>query len=82
MGGAGDIFPRFIADACALAGRLDDAVGWLAVAVQQGFVNYPYLAKHNPHLASMREFPAFQDLLLDVRRRWETFDEALSSSGQ
>ena len=82
MGGAGDIFPRFIADACALAGRLDDAVGWLAVAVQQGFVNYPYLAKHNPHLASMREFPAFQDLLLDVRRRWETFDEALASSGQ
>lgn len=69
-----DVFPRLLAEAHALSGNNAGAVRWLAEAVRHGFINYPFLARHNPMFHDLRGDPDFQALLEDVRRRWEAFD--------
>lgn len=69
-----DIFPRLLAQANALAGCDDQAVMWLARAVDFGFINYPYLAQHDPILTRLRGTAAYDTLLEEVRQRWDAFD--------
>ena len=38
-----DVFPRLLAQACALAGLREPALRWLQRAVARGFINYPFL---------------------------------------
>ena len=66
----------FLAEAFALLRRTTDAVRWLRLTVACGFVNYPYLAERDPFLASVRGDAAFQDLMGEVRQRWEALSEA------
>lgn len=73
---SGDMFPRLLAQAYALAGDAPSAIEWMSLAVARGFINYPYLAEHDPLLASIRDEPDFQALLASVRERWESFDDA------
>jgi non-specific serine/threonine protein kinase len=73
-GDASDVFPRLLAQACAVAGDHDAALHWLDVAVQRGFINYPYLAEHDPLLAPIRDDARFRRLLGEVRTRWERFE--------
>ncbi len=69
-----DVFPRFIADAYALSGDSERALHWLAIAMDRGFINYPYLSKHNPLLASLHGNEDFDALLQRARKAWESFD--------
>lgn len=69
-----DVFPRFLAEGCAVAGMLDEAVTWLQRAVDRGFINHPFLAHHDPLLAPLRGHPRFAEILEQVRRRWEQFE--------
>ena len=71
---AADVFPRMLAQGYALAGMSAQAMDWLAIAVDRGFVNYPFLAHHDPYLESLRGLPQFQQLMSTVRDRWEAFD--------
>jgi hypothetical protein len=52
----------------------NDAIGCLKVAIDRGFINYPYLARHEPFFESFRTLPAFQELLDVVRERWQRFE--------
>ncbi len=61
----------FAAGAYALIGRPDDALRWVRFAVDRGFINYPFLARHAPLLEDLRGEPAFRQLLEEVRPRWE-----------
>ena len=70
---AADVFPRILAQGYAVAGMSDRALHWLAIAVDRGFINYPFLARHDPFFKGMRGEPRFQKLLETVRERWETF---------
>ena len=70
---AGDVFPRILAQGYAVAGMPDRALHWLAIAVDRGFINYPFLARHDPFLKGIRGEPRFQKLLETVRERWEKF---------
>jgi hypothetical protein len=63
-----------LAQGYALAGIPDDAVRCLAVAIDRGFINYPFLARYDPFFDSIRELPSFQWLLELVRDRWENFE--------
>jgi len=72
---ASDVFPRLLAHGFALLGDSDRALHWLEVAVQRGFINYPFLAKHDPSLAQLRKHPRWSELLGTVRQRWERFEE-------
>ncbi|HJR60424.1 MAG TPA: tetratricopeptide repeat protein [Vicinamibacterales bacterium] len=71
---ATDVFPRFVAQGYALAGMPTHALHWLAIAIDRGFINYPFLAEHDPFFASLRGEPAFEALLETVRDRWKKFE--------
>ncbi|HEX4685044.1 MAG TPA: tetratricopeptide repeat protein [Gemmatimonadaceae bacterium] len=68
-----DVLARMLAGGYAIVGAVDEAVTWLEVAVARGFINYPFLAMHDPLLEPARRTPAFERLMADVRRRWEAF---------
>ena len=71
---APDVFPRFLAQGFALAGMPERAMHWLEIAVARGFINHPFLARHDPALATLRREPRFVQLMDVVRDRWERFD--------
>jgi TolB-like protein len=71
---ATDVFPRFLAHGYALAGVPDLAIQWLTTAVDRGFINYPFLARHDPFFEELRGDPRFQRLMDTVRERWQTFE--------
>lgn len=72
---ATDVFPRLLAQGCALAGMVEPALDWWEVAVERGFINYPFLAYHDPFIHGLRSHPRFLRLIDNVRHRWERFDE-------
>lgn len=74
MASGTELFPRMLGQAYALAGVTDRAVHWLSIAVDRGFINYPFLADHDPCLESVREEPGFNELLHRVHERWEAFE--------
>lgn len=69
-----EMFARFLGQAFALGGRSDEAVRWLSVAVDRGFINYPFLARHDPILRRLDDHPGFRDLLHSVEKRWMEFE--------
>jgi non-specific serine/threonine protein kinase len=71
---AADVFPRMIAQGYALARMPEHALRWLALAVDRGFINYPFLAQHDPCFANLRGLPQFQQLMEIVRDRWTRFE--------
>jgi hypothetical protein len=60
-----------MAEGYALLGRSDDAMGWLGVAFDRGFIRYPYLAHHDRFLDGVRDDPRFVELMAEVKPRWE-----------
>lgn len=66
MGSFGDMLPRLAAQAFSLA-------------VERGFINFPFLSEHDPLLADMRREQRFARVLVDVERRWRRFPEAVAA---
>jgi hypothetical protein len=71
---ATDVFPRFLAEGFALAGARESAMQWLRIAIDRGFVNYPFLAHHDPTLKALHGDSASEALLQIARHRWEQFE--------
>ncbi len=70
-----DVFSRFLAQGYALVDMRAQAMRWLAVAVERGFINYPFLARHDPFFRDLRRDDSFRQLMKTVRVRWEGFEE-------
>ncbi len=62
-------------DGYALIGRPDDALQWLRTAIDQGFINYPYLTEHDPFLEAISGDPRFRQMMDEVKPRWEAVVE-------
>jgi hypothetical protein len=45
----------------------------MRTAIERGFINYPFLARHDPSFKRLRGDPKFKGLLAVVRDRWERF---------
>lgn len=71
---ATDVFARMLAQGYAVSGRPEEATRWLAVAVERGFINYPFMAQHDPFLAAIRGHGPFVRLMDTVRDRWRRFE--------
>jgi len=71
---ATDVFPRLLAQGFALAGMPEPAMRWLEIAIDRGFINYPFLARHDPFFETVRSHPRFKQLLDVVHDRWEKFE--------
>jgi TolB-like protein len=67
-------FSYFVAGIYALAGFEQEALDWLSNAVDRGFINYPFIAEHDPLLESVRGEPRFQETLAKAKHEWEHFD--------
>jgi tetratricopeptide (TPR) repeat protein len=51
----------------------DQAFYWIEQAVNQGFINYPFLNEYDPFLSGLRSEPRFKMLMQRVKREWEEF---------
>jgi non-specific serine/threonine protein kinase len=71
---ATDVFARILAHGYASIGVSERALHWLAIAVDRGFVNYPFLARHDPFFEKLRSHPRFESLVETARERWERFE--------
>jgi TolB-like protein len=67
-------FSYFVAGIHALAGLKQEALDWLSNAVDRGFINYPFIAEHDPLLESIRGEPRFRDIAARAKHEWEHFD--------
>lgn len=63
-----------LADCLALVGEIQPSLAWLENAVKLGFINFPFLSRHDPLLARLRGEERFQHLMERVRERWEQFE--------
>jgi TolB-like protein len=71
---AGDMnYAWVVAQGWALASQTQEALHWLELAVNHGFINYPLLRRLDPTLQSIRHDPDFASLLEKTRKRWEAF---------
>ena len=68
------MFARFLAEGYAIAGVPERAMHWLSIAVDRGFINYPFLARYDPCFETLRSDPRFRQLLEAVRERWLSFE--------
>jgi len=73
LAAATDMFPRFLAQAFALADQRAAALRWLQVAIERGFINYPFLARHDPCFKRLRRDVRFQRLLKGAEKRCKSF---------
>ena len=71
---ATDLFPRLLAQGYALAGMSERAMHWLEIAIDRGFINYPFLAQYDPFFEGYRAHPRFLQLAKTARDRWERFE--------
>lgn len=68
-----EVFARFLAQGFAAAGLRAPALAWLQTAIGRGFINYPFLAQHDPTFKGLQTDARFRELLAQVRARWERF---------
>ena len=60
-----------MAEGLALLDEKDEAFDWLEHAVGKGFINYPFLAQHDPFLTNLRKDKKFSKLMEKVKAEWE-----------
>ena len=58
-----------------MLGEVHKALEWLELASDNGVINYPLLAQHDPFLENIRGEEGFKRLMERVKHEWEQFDE-------
>ena len=64
-----------VAQAFALLDEKKEALDWLENAVHRGFINYPFISKHDSFLDNIRGEERFRKLMERVKKEWEEFEE-------
>ena len=65
-----ELLSREITHSLALAGETEEALDWLENTVRIGNVNYPFWARHNEWVDSLRGDRRFDAIMRDVEREW------------
>ena len=66
---------RWVAHGYLLLGRKEDALRFLRLAIDRGFLNYPSLTEHDAFLERLHDDPAFRQMMEEVKPRWEALVE-------
>ena len=69
-----EIFSWWLADCYAIVGDHAAALDCVERMIELGVINYPFLARHEPFLRSVRDEPRFLGLLERARKAWDAFD--------
>jgi serine/threonine protein kinase/Tfp pilus assembly protein PilF len=69
-----EMLSRELANFLALAGETQEALDHLENANRLGLTNYPFVAKRDRFLASLRLEPRFHSLMARMERQWEAFE--------
>lgn len=69
-----EMYARLASEAWAMAGNAERTAHWLAIAVDRGFANWPYLDRHSVFFAAVSDDPRFQAVAEEVQRRWSAFN--------
>jgi tetratricopeptide (TPR) repeat protein len=67
-------FAHILAGFLSLANLKRDALDWLEIAVNKGFINYPLLNNLDPFLRNIRGEERFKKLMERVKYEWENFE--------
>jgi len=67
-----------LADCLAAVGETDQALRWLANAIELGFVNHRFLSSRDPFLAPLRGNPRFEAPMDQARERQRALQAALA----
>jgi tetratricopeptide (TPR) repeat protein len=70
-------YPQSIADSYAIVGELDEALTWLRLAVQRGFINRRFLTEIDPFLEPLRPDPRFAEVMSEVDARNDSLRRTL-----
>jgi serine/threonine protein kinase len=65
---------RFLCEFYSLVDEKEEAIQWLKEDIRLGFMNYPYLAKHSPFVANLRNDQRFIQILEQIKHSWERFE--------
>jgi hypothetical protein len=71
---ASEVFARLIAQGYARGGLAAPALRWLRSAADRGFINHPFLIRHDPCFARLRHTTEFAALAGDIHERWRRFE--------
>ena len=66
-------FPFICSGMFALMNETKDALAWIQHSLDRGNINYPLFAR-DPLLESLRGDPRFEQLMVDLKPRWEAFE--------
>ncbi len=64
----------FMAECYALIDEKEKALEWLEIAVNCGYINYPFLNEFDPFFSNIHGEPRFQKLMERVKYEWEHFE--------
>ncbi len=67
-------YSTLVADGFAILKEKDQAYDWLENGINRGFINYPYLANHDPFLENLRGEERFEKLMTRTKEAWEHFE--------
>ncbi len=73
-GKSDDAASYWMAECYALIGQVDETLTWVANAARLGWINHPWLSKHDPLLENVRDDPRYQELMEQVKSEWEAID--------
>ncbi len=67
---------QWTADLYSLLGEKEKALECLEHAMGRGFINHPFLSKHDRLLDNLRGDELFEKLMDRMKKKWEAFDVA------
>jgi TolB-like protein len=65
--------PGFVAGGLAQVGETEEALRWLRHSLDRGNINHPFFATHDVYLEPLRSDPRFQEMMEEVKPKWEAF---------
>jgi len=68
-----EIFPLCVAESYAIIKEKEEAIKWLEIGADRGFINYPFLNEYDPFLENIRGEERFKKLMERVKHEWESF---------
>jgi TolB-like protein/class 3 adenylate cyclase len=69
-----ELYPIWMAECYALINHKEEAINWIEEAINNNFINYPFLDKHDSFLENIRDEERFKKLMKRVKREWENFE--------